>query len=873
MDLLPAPEPGAIVTFTWERLRQLQGLVWLAVFFGAKVLVGLALLKMSAEWLPVDGFAQFSQFLMLWALLNLVASGGVQNGLIRQIANADSDIAARTALRAGARIWAGAALAVQALILAQGGLSVILTGSPVSGWMVPWLVIAAIFAGLGQLFSAVLIGSGRLVANVSSQALGLLGGFAAAAVCLYRSEAEWAVIAFAVGSLLTPVTAWHLARDLPALSPGPANALGAETRALLGFSGAFVAVAIATPAVLFALRHFYREAFGIDALADWLVANRISDVSTQLIGLFMVQWYLPKLSVPGRSDAEDRTTAVTALVAGSAVMGLILATFMVGAPILVPLFLSEQYLSASGPITMYMAGDVLRVAVSVAMFHALARRRLWAYLGFEILTAALIGLLVTIGIQQGRIEAPYVGYVAAYGVVFAAMGLRFMLLSRRRDEDVPASGGAEVPVADRRSVLMVFAKFGDSPNTRYLTNDLADAFAARGYRVRVIHLPWDTAGDRAEKFYVQDNGVEVLVSPPVAFRWLGRIGALCAKWGGSSLVAAVRGWRRFGTVPGDIVIGMSPLVVGAFIWRWALRSDRVRSYAYLVDFFPFHHRAIGMMPGGPLLRLAHRVESALLRRFTVIGCMSPRGIDYLARRYALRPEQATGTVSLWGPRSAVPGVNSRAVRAAYGLPRDRPIAVFGGQITHGRGIEDILLGADLARRRGSNLLFLFVGRGPLVALVQQKIDEGAPNVRLAGEVGRDDYLALIAACDVGIVATVAEVDVPTFPSKTIDYLRAGLPVAASVEASTDFDQFVEAQGFGLAVTAGHPDRLLDAILSILGDDGRRRAMVLAGRKTLQEVFNVDVAVTAMLEQLAQADHRKPRAAGDGQAPLQVNEKQ
>jgi hypothetical protein len=114
---------------------------------------------------------------------------------------------------------------------------------------------------------------------------------------------------------------------------------------------------------------------------------------------------------------------------------------------------------------------------------------------------------------------------------------------------------------------------------------------------------------------------------------------------------------------------------------------------------------------------------------------------------------------------------------------------------------------------------------------------------------------------VGIVATVVNVDVPTFPSKTIDYLRAGLPVTASVEASTDFDSFVETQGFGLAVAAGRPDRLLDAIASIVGDDDRRRAMVLAGRKTLREVFDVDVAVTAMLDQLDQAHLRKSPSPG------------
>lgn len=419
----------SVSSLAWPRLGQYRGLLSLGAFFGAKVLVGLALLKLSAELLPVAEFALFSQFVMLWALLNLVASGGVQNGLIRQVASADSDRAARTAVRAGGRIWATASLAMLSLVLVKGAVSITLVGTAEGGWIVPWLVVAAIVGGAGQLCSAVLIGSGRLTANVSSQAAGMVAGFGAAAACLYKAEAEWAVVAFAWGSLLTPVTAWVLARKLPALGRGAADLVRAEVRVLLGYSGAFIFVAIVTPAVLFAMRHFYREAFGIDALAEWLVANRISDVSTQLIGLFMVQWYLPTVSAPDRTVVENRTTALTAFVIGSAVMALLLTIFMIGAPFLVPLFLSHQYLSASTSIGVYMLGDVLRVAVSVAMFQALARRRLWTYLGIETVSAALIGVLVAVGVRLGRIDAPYVAYVAAYGVMWVAICIRFLLTS------------------------------------------------------------------------------------------------------------------------------------------------------------------------------------------------------------------------------------------------------------------------------------------------------------------------------------------------------------------------------------------------------------------------------------------------------------
>jgi glycosyltransferase involved in cell wall biosynthesis len=402
------------------------------------------------------------------------------------------------------------------------------------------------------------------------------------------------------------------------------------------------------------------------------------------------------------------------------------------------------------------------------------------------------------------------------------------------------------------TVLMIFAKFGETEKDHYITNDLADAFAGRGFRVRVIYLPWDNPDVRRERFYVQPNGVEVLVSPLLSIKWFGNKGALIAKWGGSSLLAMCRGRRHFGPKPADLVVTFSPVVIGTFIWFWVLRAARLGSYAYLVDFFPFHHRSTGVRLDGPVFRVTEWIETALLRKFSVIGCMSPRGLEYLRKHYRLRADQPTGIVPLWGPQSLAPKVDVALVRAKHGLPVDQPIAVFGGQITEGRGIEEILANASLAQDAGSNLVFLFVGQGSLAPMVQNAINAGARNLILLGEVGRDDYLTLAASCDVGIIATVPNVDVPTFPSKTIDYLRAGLPVAASVEATTDYGEFVEARGFGLAVAAGQPGQLLAAIAEILSDERRREAMIVAGRQTLRDIFNVEAAVTAMLDQIDQS---------------------
>lgn len=128
------------------------------------------------------------------------------------------------------------------------------------------------------------------------------------------------------------------------------------------------------------------------------------------------------------------------------------------------------------------------------------------------------------------------------------------------------------------------------------------------------------------------------------------------------------------------------------------------------------------------------------------------------------------------------------------------------------------------------------------------------NVFYLPGVPRDDYLAAVAACDVGLVATVPGVSSFSFPTKTIDYLRAGLPVVAAVEPGSDyldilleFDvgegiEFGDAAGFFAAAERQAARR---------GPELRARA-----RRCLDEVFHVrhtaDTVLAAVAHRHAQS---------------------
>lgn len=394
-------------------------------------------------------------------------------------------------------------------------------------------------------------------------------------------------------------------------------------------------------------------------------------------------------------------------------------------------------------------------------------------------------------------------------------------------------------------VLILTTAYGPGRPHAPLMETLADVMAADGHQVRVAGVNWDAAAGSDVRHYTEANGVEVLMAPPRQVERFGRVGRLLGKWVLSSWHALPAVKRAFGDDEYDLLMVMTPAVTLHALIRWARRRAR-RSYAYITDFFPVQHVSAGLLPSGPLSALAMRAETALLRGFDRLGTMSPLGVRFLRERFALDPRQPIETLYLWTDTSVQEARPTDEVRRAFSLPCDRRIIVFGGQLTHGRGVEDMLAAAELSAKAGSNLLFLFIGSGVLQHLVDAHIAAGHGNVALLPALSHDAYVEAITCCDAGLVATTGTHATPTFPSKTIDYLKAGLPVVASVDSASDYDSFVNQRGFGVAIHAGDPARLAAAIEEVTGDPERMRAMREAGRATLMDIFSARRAADQVL---------------------------
>jgi len=390
--------------------------------------------------------------------------------------------------------------------------------------------------------------------------------------------------------------------------------------------------------------------------------------------------------------------------------------------------------------------------------------------------------------------------------------------------------------------LMIAMQFPTGKGESYLTTELADALIAAGHEVEVLHLDWTASPSSAVDECTTATGVRVVRFRPRSLQGFGSLVHSASKFVLSGRRAASVAGRSFDLRSFDAAIAWMPAVAIAPLVRKIARAGIRHRLLFIWDFFPDHHHEIGRIPRGLPVRLARAWEQRLLGRFTAIICTLPGNADYLRQRFRVRPTQKVLVTPIWGDATPAPAVDRSAIRRRYALPPHAPIAVFGGQLIEGRGFEQMVAAADAALRAGSDLTFLFVGDGRLTPAIRERAMRHA-NVIYRPPIPRAEYLKLLGACDVGMVATVPGVTSFSIPSKTIDYLRAGLPIIAAVEHGNDFAAILQSYGIGTSVPFDDADGFFAQAekLARFGPIKERAARCLA------EVFDVRHAMATVVE--------------------------
>jgi glycosyltransferase involved in cell wall biosynthesis len=162
-------------------------------------------------------------------------------------------------------------------------------------------------------------------------------------------------------------------------------------------------------------------------------------------------------------------------------------------------------------------------------------------------------------------------------------------------------------------------------------------------------------------------------------------------------------------------------------------------------------------------------------------------------------------------------------------PMPRPLIGRVARLEPEKGVDVFLRGAAIVAARCPNARFVVVGDGSrrdqLVAL--------GTDLGLSGRVDftgfRPDARRLIAQLDVLVVSSHSDGS----PLVVLEALEAGVPVVATAVGGIP-DQIRHGRE-GLLVPPADPDRLAAAVLELLEDPRRARAMAAAGRRRAAEL--------------------------------------
>ena len=260
--------------------------------------------------------------------------------------------------------------------------------------------------------------------------------------------------------------------------------------------------------------------------------------------------------------------------------------------------------------------------------------------------------------------------------------------------------------------------------------------------------------------------------------------------------------RYYSDIKFDLIMYSTPPITFCNVIEYIKNRDGAKSYLLLKDIFPQNAVDIGMMYKngikGLLYRFFRNKEKKLYKISDYIGCMSEANIEYVIRH---NPEINRDKVILC-PNCIEPidmSISTLArknLREKYGIPQDKTVFVYGGNLGRPQGIPFII--KCLEKLKGDKrAYFLIVGDGTEFEKLKDFFDKEQPeNMKLMNKLPKDDYDTMIAACDVGLIFLDHRFTIPNFPSRLLSYMQAKLPVLAATDPNTDIGKVITEGGFG-----------------------------------------------------------------------------
>ena len=186
-------------------------------------------------------------------------------------------------------------------------------------------------------------------------------------------------------------------------------------------------------------------------------------------------------------------------------------------------------------------------------------------------------------------------------------------------------------------------------------------------------------------------------------------------------------------------------------------------------------------------------------------------------------------------------VDGDLVRAELGLaPSDR-VAILIGRFAARKGHNHAMRAVRLASTRVPDLRMIFAGDGELESELRAEAGELGVSDRVLFVGFRRDIPRLLAASDLLVLPSEDE----CLPLVILEAMSSRLPVVATDVGG--ISEAVDDGRTGILVSPRDAEGLADAMVDVLGDRERARAMGLEGRRKVEAEFSLEACSAAVFD--------------------------
>lgn len=277
--------------------------------------------------------------------------------------------------------------------------------------------------------------------------------------------------------------------------------------------------------------------------------------------------------------------------------------------------------------------------------------------------------------------------------------------------------------------------------------------------------------------------------------------------------------KHFKGIKFDLILYATPPITFCNVIKYFKNRDNAKTYLMLKDIFPQNAVDLGMFKKNSIIYKYFRFKEKKLYMISdIIGCMSPRNVEYLLKKNSYIE---VNKVEVF-PNAINPCVQNKrndkinkVYRKKYNIPMSSKVFIYGGNLGRPQGIPFIIECLDRVKDI-DDAFFVICGTGTeYKKLEQYKNENNIDNLLLINGLPKIEYSRFLNVADVGLIFLDYKFTIPNFPSRILSYMEKGIPVFACTDISTDIGDIIENNNFGWKCYSNNSNNFKKVILKIL----------------------------------------------------------